>query len=218
MRTSMQILEVEKIVFETIREYLGENLVFDTDKFVRIIITKCTNLSININKKGIEQIIGSLIKKRMIVERSTLSKEDVLINANRKLIYDYICSNPGKYGAQFIKDLNLSHHVIVWHLSVLEKFRFIKQGSFDNHTLYYDSKMNFDDVKINYLKSNNKKLLISLKQDNIGRNITQLSNHLGVHHRTLNKKLEILAKYNILSRKYIDNSYLYFLNEDKYDL
>ncbi len=212
MNMSSELLETEKIVFDMIRDLLSEKQTFDSKKFVSILMSKFANLSININKEGIKQILYSLISKNMIIEGSTLSINDVLINENRKNIYDHLCLNPGKYIAQLMKELNLSHHVVVWHLAILRKFNFIAKDSFDNHILYYDSRMTFSDVKRKYLISKNKRILDYLKQNNIGAIKSQISGDLNMHLTTLDKKLELLVDNGLIIKEYIDNSYLFFIS------
>ncbi|MBN1802095.1 MAG: hypothetical protein JW891_11340 [Candidatus Lokiarchaeota archaeon] len=213
MNMSSELLETEKIVFDMIRDLLSEKQIFDSKKFVSLIISKFANLSINMNKEGIKQILYSLISKNMIIEGSALSIDDVLTNENRKNIYDHLCLNPGKYVAQLMNDLKLSHHVVVWHLAILRKFNFIEKQSFDNHVLYYDSRMDFSDVKKSYLISKNKKILDYLKQNNIGVIKSQISSDLKMHLTTLDRKLELLVEHGLIAKEYIDNSYLFFCSK-----
>ncbi|MBN1802228.1 MAG: hypothetical protein JW891_12020 [Candidatus Lokiarchaeota archaeon] len=206
-------LEEEKIIYETIQDYIGKNKIFEIERFLPIVLARFAKSSININKQGIKRHLQSLVKKRLIIEGSPLIKEDVLNNPNRKKLYDYLRLNPGKYIAQLQLELNLSHHVVVWHLRVLEKFQFIKRDSFDDHELYYDSKLDFHDVKIIYLISKNKKIINYLKQNNIGVNKSQLSKELSMDLRTVDKNIEYLSKHDLISMEIIDNISLYFLGE-----
>jgi predicted transcriptional regulator len=77
---------------------------------------------ININNRGIEEHLKSLVDKNLIVEGSKLSGYNILNNSKRKKIHEYIANNPGTYFNKIVKDLLLSNHVVVWHLNMLLKF------------------------------------------------------------------------------------------------
>ncbi|MFX1237605.1 MAG: hypothetical protein ACFFAS_10325 [Promethearchaeota archaeon] len=207
------LLDSEKAVFEIVRDYLNEKKAFDINKILPIITSQFAKLSINVNITGIERILYSLVRKRILVEGSTLLRSDVLNNHKRNALYQYICNNPGNYLTQLENKLNLSHHVTVWHLKTLIKFNFIEKQEFDNHDLFYATSEDFSCVKMAYLTSNNGTILRYLKENDVGISKTQLSRDLGIHIITIDKRLEILMKHGLITREYIDNSYLYFINE-----
>lgn len=168
--------------------------------------------SIDINQNGIEKILLALVKKRLIVEGSTLIRSEILENETRQEIYSYICDNPGKYITQLENELDLGRHSVVWHLKTLLNFNFIEKQEFDNHELYYKSGLDFSFVKINYLTFKNGKILNYLRENNIGLSKTRLSRDLNMSMTTMDKNLKYLIENDIVRMEYIDNTYLYFLN------
>ncbi|MBN1802222.1 MAG: hypothetical protein JW891_11990 [Candidatus Lokiarchaeota archaeon] len=215
---SNTLLETEKMVFDVVRNYLNEKKPFDIGKILPIICSQFTKLSVNMNKEGIERILYSLVKKKILVEGSTLMREDVLENEKRFALYRYICSNPGKYISQIENETNENHHVVVWHIKMLLRFNFLEKQKFDNHDLYYKFGIDFKLVKFAYLRTKNDLLLSYLKKNDIGTSKTQLSRDLGMHLHTIDKNLKELMDYNIVIAENIDNTTLYFLNPERLEM
>ncbi len=210
----IKLSEEEKIVLTVVREYLNKNRQFNVENILPFIISRFRLASINISKNGIEDTLKTLIKNNLIVEGSKLSREDILLNFKRLKIYNYILRNPGIYFNKIHKELNLSNHVVVWHLNMLLKFNYIKKEILENHKIYFDSNMQFDDVRKNYYLSKDKikKIINHLEINNTGITKTQLSKELKMHPNTLTKYLEPLQNYNIIIKKEISNKILYYLN------
>ena len=77
------------------------------------------------NYEGIRTILKSLLKKKLIIERSKFIKDEVLENDNRERVYNYIKNNPGVYFNQIAKKLLLSNYILAWHIKMLFQFNFI---------------------------------------------------------------------------------------------
>ncbi|MFW9987278.1 MAG: hypothetical protein ACFFC3_01330, partial [Candidatus Odinarchaeota archaeon] len=149
----IELLEQEKLVLDVVKEYLNKNRYFNINEIIPFIIARFRTASRNINISGIEEILRSLVRKKIIVEGSKLSREDILKNQKRKLIYEFIVSNPGVYFNIMIRELKISNHVVVWHLKILLKFNFIKTVRIENHDIYFDFTYNLKDKKLRYLTS-----------------------------------------------------------------
>lgn len=215
MSMSIILSEQEEIVLNVVREYLNKNRYFNIEKVLPFIQSRFRRASININTNGIETLLKSLVKKNLIVEGSKLTSEEILHNIKRTRIYNFIVKNPGTYFNKIVSGLNISNHIVVWHLNMLVKFNYIKKEKLENHDVYFDSETNFEEVKVNYYLSNKKckKLIDYLKINNSGVNKTQLSANLGMHINTVQKYLTILEEIGVISKKSHSNNILYFLNQ-----
>ena len=214
------MLEQEKLVLNVVQEYLNKNRYFNMNEVMPFIISRFRNASININISGIEDILRSLVKKNLIVEGSKLSSNDILNNKKRKKIYDYVVENPGIYFNRIVRELNISNHVVVWHLNILLKFKFIRKAKFENHDLYFHSDFNEKDLKLKYLtsKEKGKKIIEYLMEFDYGLTKTQISKELKMHINTVAKYLKMFEQIGIVFNKKISKRILYFLSEEFYNI
>ncbi|MFX1321702.1 MAG: hypothetical protein ACFFAQ_08660 [Promethearchaeota archaeon] len=214
MNMALNLSKQEEIVLNAVQDYLNKNRHFNLKKILPFIQSRFRRASININKYGIETILKSLVKKKLIVEGSKLTSNEILQNAKRVEIYDFILKNPGTYFNKIITKLKISNHIVVWHLNMLEKFGYIKKEKIENHNVYFDSEVAFNEVRIKYYLSNRKceKIIGYLQINKIGINKTQLSTDLSMHINTVQKYLIILEKIGVISKKKQSRTTLYFLN------
>ncbi|MFX1477097.1 MAG: hypothetical protein ACFFCI_03095 [Promethearchaeota archaeon] len=212
----IELSEQEKIVLNVVIEYLNKNRYFNMEKIVSFINARFRMMSININNRGIEEILKSLVNKNLIVEGSKLTSQNLLTSEKRRIIYDFIVQNPGTYFNKIVEELKISNHVVVWHLNMLLKFDFIKSESIEQHKVYFDSKFDLKRSKYAYFssKEKSKQIIIYLKNNDIGITKSQISADLKIHSNTVSKYLDFLEKIEIIIKKTYSNKTLYFLNEN----
>lgn len=201
------------MVYQIVQEYLNQNRYMQLNDVVPYVKAKLAKKKFNINETGIIAILSSFIKRNIVVEGSKLLKEDILTVPKRNLIYNYIMENPGVYYYDIVKKLNLSSHVVRWHLNILHLFNFINKMKINNHEVYYDVKINSEKVMAIYYISNEKckNIIECLKVNDHGITKTKLSKELSMHLNTISKYLDGLEKINLLTKKKLSNKTLYFL-------
>lgn len=210
---SQILIEHEQLVFETIKEYLNKNRTFDIKRILPFIASKFAKSSININNEGIYKIITSLVRKKMVIEGTKLTKDNILINQKRIEIINYIKDHPGKPLNKIAKELEISNASVYWHLSVLLKFELIQKMDFENWEVYFDLALNKNELFKIYIisKEKSKKIINYLKVNNIGIPKTKLSNDLNIHYNTIGKYLKYLEEFKIIYKVKRSNTKLYFL-------
>jgi len=75
------------------------------------------------------------------VAYALVGRENVLENARRRLIYEYIRKNPGAGPRAISRDLGISFGEVQWHLSVLERVGLVARVSLAKNILYYPAEM-----------------------------------------------------------------------------
>jgi predicted transcriptional regulator len=185
-------------------------------KILPFINSSLKKFSIDLNFRAIEKILGSLVKKKLIVEGTNLTRIDILKNKKRYQIYQFILKNPGVYFNKIVRELKINQSVVVWHINMLVRFDFIKKEEYMNHEIFFDSKLESIDKKLSYYisKDKSKKIIEYLKTNNFGITKTHLSTDLGIHHNTISKYLENLEELNLIIKKKTSKKTLYFLNDD----
>ena len=99
---------------------------------------------------------------------------------------------------------------------MLARFDFIKREEFENHEIFFDSRLSAMNRKFRYFtsKEESKKILEYLRENDYGITKNHLSMNLGMHHYTITKYLNKFEEFNIILKKKIAKRTLYFLNED----
>ena len=209
-------VELEEIVFNAIQDYLNKNRPFIRNKIISYLHNIFKNTSMNVNKNGIQKILISLAEKKKIAFGSKLTKEDILLNSNRKKIYDFIREHPGTYFNRILNELDLNNNVIVWHLSFLEKFNFIKKMKIEYHEVYFESHLDLQKIKKIHIlsKEKSKKIINYLKAKIFGVTKTQITIDLKMHNNTATKYLNYLLELNSIFCRRKARKILYFLQED----
>lgn len=211
-----QLVENEKLVLQIIRGYLNKNRTLDPESIIPFIQSRLREASIYLTFYAIELILKSLLKKKLIVKASKLTYDDILTNEKRKKIYNFIIENPGTHFNRITHELEISNHVVVWHLNMLLKFNFIKKEIFDDRETYSAPDVDIKTIKLSYYVSKKKSQAIInyLKQNDIGISKTKLSVDLQMHINTISKYLNILEEYKIIIKDYRSKKSLYFLNDE----
>ena len=206
----------EKLVLDIVQDYLSHNKYFNMVKIIPFIRSNLKTVSVDLNARAVEEILGSLVRKKFIVEGTNLTQLDVLKNSKRNQIYNYILKNPGAYINKIVRLLNISKPVVVWHINMLLRFDFIRKEEIENHEIFFDSKLSSGASKFTYVtsKDRSKKIIDYLKENNFGVAKTRISLDLVIHHDTITKYLEMLEDLDIVYKKKINKQMLYFLNED----
>jgi len=213
------VTSYEQTVLEIINEYLDKNRFFSVNDILPYISSRFAKSSININVNGIRTILKSLIEKNFIVEGSKLTKNDILINSNRKRIYEYIQEHPGVQFYNIVSNLDLNIPVVEWHLNILIKFMYISKEKIEKRDTYFDVNVKPEDRLIIYLISKDKckEILDFLKDNQEGMTRYQISEQLNMHSTTVTKYTDKLHEIGILAKKSLSNKTLFFLNNEIYD-
>ncbi len=215
---SKNVLQHEEPVLFIVQEYLNKNRFFTFEDIVPYIQVRLKELKIILNQNGINEVLKSLVRKSLIIERSKFTRNEVLENENRKRIFDYICLNPGVYFNQIGQKLNISNYILSWHLKILINFRYIRSSSIENHEVFFNSTVNDekDELMAFISKSKSKNILDFLEEHQEGASKTQLSKALSMHSTTVSKYVEKLEKFGLILALKKPNYVLYVLNDKLY--
>ncbi|MBN1215368.1 MAG: hypothetical protein JXA99_07970 [Candidatus Lokiarchaeota archaeon] len=202
---------------DIIQKYLDKNKQFRMKKVLSLIHSRFKLMDVNINLNGIETVLKTLIRKNCIVERSTLSRDNIFNNEKRKEIYEYIQDYPGIFFNELKRNLNICNQVLVWHLNILRKFKLIRKKMIENHAIYYCSFVRSIDAEKHHYIRKSIDIINYLKAENKGISKTRLAEALNMHYNTLKKYIEKLEDYSLLIKKQKSRNIVYFLDLMVYD-
>ncbi len=206
----------ENVVLGIVREYLAKKPFFSIKDIVEFVNNRVRH-NLDINRNKIELVIKSLIKNRIIIAGAKLMKQDILHQFTRNEIYKFIMQNPGKNINEIMKTHNLGSNLALWHLSVLEKFQFIRSKKIRNRCIFFkfDSDPKFDELHY-YLANDIVQSIINLMKNERSLKITQIADGLKKNHNTIKKYLEALTDLKIVEIEKEKSRNLYRLNKERY--
>lgn len=185
------------------------------DLNLQTIIPFCTQILVpKYTTEQIHQAIFQLIEKRYFIKGSALSRDEVLKNDLRKQILIFIRTNPGCYNRLIRRKLQIGSNEFNWHVTMLEKFGFIKKMQFDRSFGYYENRSYMDHEYDLFLLQNEKvTLILDLLQ--LGpASLSKIAKELEMHYSTVQKYLEVLEDRKILITNTDQKPILYQANQE----
>ena len=207
-----QLSEIEADIYQVLKEYLRNFNEFN----LKMALPYCfEKLNHKYSDTAITVAVKSLIQKKYIIQGSSLTKDAILHNQNRKKILDFIQINPGSYNRLIRRELSLGSNEFNWHIGMLEKFGFVKKVRFHQRSYGYFEKRSYMDHEYDlYLLQNEKlsEILKILQKDQLS--ISQITKKLEFHYNTVQKYLKILQKRNLISLSVTGKHIFYSANID----
>ncbi len=208
---------LESIVLGLVKEYLTKKTFFSITDIIEFISNR-VRLNPNLNRNKIELIIKSLIKKKIIIPGTRLMKNNIIEHPKRNEIYNYIKKNPSNIN-EIMKTLKIGSNQALWHLSCLEKFKFVRSEKLNNHRIFfeYDSNPKLDKFYYYLNKDIVLKLIEFLTNEDKPFKITEIANGMKKNHNTIKKYVNILENLKLLETEKDKNRILFKLDIKKYN-
>lgn len=125
-------------VIEIAKEVINNHNVLDTELLYRL-----AKRRLKFPRKGLLSIIQLLINKKVLVEGSKYTRDEILNNKYRFHLYRFLTSYLGAHFSSIRKQIvtdnsgNLgSSGQLIWHLEMLIKFNYIKKIKIKNYTVF----------------------------------------------------------------------------------
>lgn len=133
-----------------------------------------------------------------LVMYSKIRRENLLDNAVRKRIFDYIRQNPGKHYRAILTALDLPMGVLSYHLSQLEKGQYILSIQEGKFTRYYPRG---PDIEVLFRMSDIQESILSVVKENQGISQTAIAGNMGVSRKVINYHVNILNRAGLIAVK-----------------
>jgi len=125
-------------VIEIAKEVINNNNVLDTELLYRL-----AKRRLKFPRKGLLSIIQLLINKKVLVEGSKYTRDEILNNKYRFHLYRFLTSYLGAHFSSIRKKIITdnsgtlgSSGQLIWHLEMLIKFNYIKKIKIKNYTVF----------------------------------------------------------------------------------
>lgn len=209
------LTDLEEAIYEIIKKVLNKNVIFQINSDL---IEFCCQ-KVKLPEYKVYQILFSLLRRKFIVPGSSLTKEQILENQNRALIFKQIQEKPGMHIRELCSILGKTSGVIRAHLEILENFDYIRRKTYDNPKLTLLFLKDYPEVYDDYfliIKNENDQRIIQLLINKLS-TISELSTQMGVHHSTIQYHLEKLERLNLIVSVQTDQNSKYTFNRAKLD-
>lgn len=143
--------------------------------------------------------------------------QDDTILDNRRLIFEYVSSNPGTHQRKISRDLNMHYSTLRYHLDYLEEKGIIVSQMEDNLKIYFASgKLSAEEKKLTTLLQQKRfRDIILVVIDNPGSTSSQISDKLSVKPTTISKYMNLLEDSGVLCHVKAGREKRYFINDEK---
>ncbi|MFX1589902.1 MAG: hypothetical protein ACFFC1_17300, partial [Promethearchaeota archaeon] len=207
---------VESIILELVKEYLEKKPFFSIENIV-VFINNRVKSNPFINKARIEVTIKNLIKKRMIIPGTKLMKNNIIEHPVRNEIFNYIKKNPSNIN-EIMKALNIGSNQALWHLSCLEKFRFVRSKKINNRRIIfkYDSNPELDELYYYLNLTVIQEIINFMKKEDKALRITEIATSLKKNHNIIKKYLYVLKKLKLIKIEKEKKRITFKLDKNKY--
>lgn len=119
------LIQSDKVIEQQVRNIIGKNKAIS----LRLLVDQvCNNLQRvpYLEKTEVENTIKKMIHDSKILIGSKLVNQEILENIDRKRILSNIIQHPGFTIEELSNSLGIPKDRLVWHLTFLQKFQFIK--------------------------------------------------------------------------------------------
>jgi len=130
-----------------------------------------------------------------IIMYSKIKRENLLKNALRKRIYDYIKENPGFHYRAILADLDLPMGVLTYHLNRLEKARYIKSKQDGMFRRFYVSGRKTD---MRFFLSDIQLSILNVIKEHRGISQSKIAEKISVSRKVVNYHINILNKAGLI--------------------
>ncbi|MHA1459136.1 MAG: hypothetical protein ACTSQR_05660 [Promethearchaeota archaeon] len=196
-------------VIEIAKEVINNNNVLDTE-----LLYTLAKRRLKFPRKGLLSIIQLLINKKVLVEGSKYTRDEILINKYRFNLYRFLTSYLGAHFSTIKKQIITdksgslgSSGQLIWHLEMLIKFNYIKKIKIKNYTVFLPYEIDDEIGLLHFILHDEIYLkIIQLLLSNEKLKKSEVHKLLDEKRETIYYRINNLIEFNILNLNGDNNS------------
>jgi predicted transcriptional regulator len=130
-----------------------------------------------------------------LIMYSKIKRENMLKNAVRKRIFDYIIENPGMHYRGILNDLDLPMGVLTYHLNRLEKAQYIRSRQDGMYRRFYTKGPK---TEMRFFLSDIQESILSVIKENQGISQSKIAEKIQVSRKVVNYHVNILDQAGLI--------------------
>ncbi|MBY8981193.1 MAG: hypothetical protein KGD72_12450 [Candidatus Lokiarchaeota archaeon] len=203
-------------VIEIAKEVINNNNVLDTE-----LLYNLAKRRLKFPRKGLLSIIQLLINKKVLVEGSKYTRDEVLNNRYRFNLYNFLTSYLGAHFSSIRKQIITdnsgtlgSSGQLIWHLEMLIRFNYIKKIKIKNYTVFLPYEIDDEIGLLHFVLRDEIYLkIIQLLLSNVKLKKSEIHKLVNEKRETIYYRINNLIEFNIIELSGDDNSLV--LNSSK---
>ncbi|ODS41248.1 MAG: hypothetical protein A7315_06765 [Candidatus Altiarchaeales archaeon WOR_SM1_79] len=140
-------------------------------------------------------IIITILMVISLVMYSKIKRENLLKNAVRKQIFEYIKENPGIHYRAILNGLDLPIGVLSYHLNRLEKAQFVKSRQDGMFRRFY---MRGPKTEVQFFLSEIQESILNVIKKNLGISQSKIGEKINVSRKVVNYHVNILSQAGLI--------------------
>lgn len=130
-----------------------------------------------------------------IILYSKIKRENLLKNALRKRIFDYVKENPGKHYRAILNDLDLPMGVLTYHINRLEKAQYLNSRQDGMFRRFY---IRGPKTEMRFFLSDIQQSILNVIKENKGISQTKIAEKIDVSRKVVNYHVNILDQAGLI--------------------
>ena len=168
---------------------------------------------------AIHAAIRGLLSKNILFDGAAMTKDDVLVNETRHRVFETICLHPGIHFSTIRGLVNTDSRSLLVHLSVLERFGFVRLEHVNTNKACYEASLPRDlDIFFYYMQNDHARCIFKAIVDNQPVGMDELNAILkdSMSSQVLARRVKILMDHKLISGKYEGNKLVSLAIPSKY--
>jgi predicted transcriptional regulator len=200
-RYAMQLTQIEQKVLVIAKELMRKHYLLD----LKDLYSQTMRILRDYTPFAVQQAIDGLCHKKVLFGGIAMTRDTVLDNATRRLIFDQICRLPGIHFSATRKAVDTDSRTMMIHLRVLERFEMVRVENYGNCKAYFDFFLTKEnDLFYHFLHKDKVREIYAALLSQPGISLGALAGALSeaIPHPTLYRKVKALLENNLLSGTY----------------
>ncbi len=199
MQSSVNLPEDSSTLKEDLIKIISE--IVDNNRIILIEnLFKIARRQTGAERMAIQNVIDRLIREKIIVPGSRITREIILRNTTRQKIYSLIKKYPGTNANTLKTELRLGINVLHWHLEILHKFGCIKEIIYKNSRLFALPYLNTTEILFAFVLRKKLVNLIIGALDQNSLSLSEIERKTGEGKTTILYNIQNLLELNILEK------------------
>ncbi len=197
-----ELTSLQKRIMELANEYMERHYLLRVDSLRLEARRRC----FDVDKSEVDKAIDDLVFHRNFVDGKATTREQLLDNENRRLVYQVIRTEPGIHVSKLKELTGMNFRSVQWHLNALEEFRFVRNVNFGKITVYFDFLLEkTHDVLHFYLHKDGCMSVFKQLLMHPDYQISDIATQLGMPHSTASRTVNILIEQGFLEVRVKEN-------------